>query len=51
MINGILFDLDGTLLDHRTAADTAIGAWVSERAPGHPGWARRPRWAGSGSGC
>ena len=36
MINGILFDLDGTLLDHRTAADTAIGAWVSERAPGHP---------------
>src|SRR5690606_22202681 len=36
VINGILFDLDGTLLDHRTAADTAIGAWVSERAPGHP---------------
>ncbi|MFI6706554.1 HAD family hydrolase [Nonomuraea sp. NPDC050478] len=36
MINGILFDLDGTLLDHRTAADTAIGAWVAERAPGHP---------------
>ncbi|MGI5271435.1 HAD family hydrolase [Nonomuraea sp. CA-218870] len=36
MIHGILFDLDGTLLDHRTAADTAIGAWVAERAPGHP---------------
>ncbi|MFG1947001.1 HAD family hydrolase [Nonomuraea sp. NPDC048826] len=36
MINGILFDLDGTLLDHRAAADAAIGAWVAERAPGHP---------------
>jgi putative hydrolase of the HAD superfamily len=47
MIKGILFDLDGTLLDHRAAADTGITAWVSARAPGS---ARRPgsgpRWRG-----
>ncbi|GGP06307.1 HAD family hydrolase [Nonomuraea glycinis] len=36
MIKGILFDLDGTLLDHRAAADAGITAWVSARAPGHP---------------
>ncbi|MER6578794.1 HAD family hydrolase [Nonomuraea sp. NPDC001023] len=35
-IKGILFDLDGTLLDHRGAADAAITAWASELAPGHP---------------
>ncbi|NUO99043.1 MAG: HAD family hydrolase, partial [Nonomuraea sp.] len=26
-IKGILFDLDGTLLDHRGAADAAITSW------------------------
>ncbi|MEU8245662.1 HAD family hydrolase [Nonomuraea sp. NPDC048916] len=36
MTRGILFDLDGTLLDHRAAANTAITAWMSGRAPGHP---------------
>lgn len=36
MIKGILFDLDGTLLDHRAAADGAITAWVAGRSPGHP---------------
>ncbi|WP_185845042.1 HAD family hydrolase [Nonomuraea sp. WAC 01424] len=35
-INGILFDLDGTLLDHRGAAPDALTAWVSALAPGHP---------------
>ncbi|MEU5867703.1 HAD family hydrolase [Nonomuraea sp. NPDC047529] len=35
-IKGILFDLDGTLLDHRGAADAAITAWASALAPGHP---------------
>ncbi|TDD53772.1 HAD family hydrolase [Nonomuraea terrae] len=35
-VKGILFDLDGTLLDHRGAADAAIVAWVEARAPGHP---------------
>ncbi|MFG2074850.1 HAD family hydrolase [Nonomuraea maritima] len=35
-LKGILFDLDGTLFDHRAAADAAIVAWVEERAPGHP---------------
>ncbi|WP_197093947.1 HAD family hydrolase [Nonomuraea sp. SBT364] len=35
-IKGVLFDLDGTLLDHRGAADAGITAWVRERAPGHP---------------
>ncbi|WP_336206559.1 HAD family hydrolase [Nonomuraea sp. LPB2021202275-12-8] len=36
MIRGILFDLDGTLLDHRAAADAGITDWVSGHAPGHP---------------
>ncbi|MEU0569185.1 HAD family hydrolase [Nonomuraea sp. NPDC005983] len=36
MIRGILFDLDGTLMDHRSAADAGITAWVSARSPGHP---------------
>ncbi|SDK64296.1 HAD family hydrolase [Nonomuraea jiangxiensis] len=36
MIKGILFDLDGTLLDHRGAADSAITAWLSAHHPGHP---------------
>ncbi|NUR84199.1 MAG: HAD family hydrolase [Nonomuraea sp.] len=35
-IKGILFDLDGTLLDHRGAADAAITSWASALAPGHP---------------
>ncbi|SPL97846.1 2-haloalkanoic acid dehalogenase [[Actinomadura] parvosata subsp. kistnae] len=35
-IKGILFDLDGTLFDHRGAADAAITAWVARRFPGHP---------------
>ncbi|MEV0384663.1 HAD family hydrolase [Nonomuraea sp. NPDC050643] len=46
-VKGILFDLDGTLLDHRAAAGTAIAAWLDERSPGHP---RLPEvatlWAG-----
>ncbi|MFI6291012.1 HAD family hydrolase [Nonomuraea sp. NPDC050790] len=33
MIKGILFDLDGTLMDHRAAADAGIAAWVAERCP------------------
>ncbi|SEL94925.1 HAD family hydrolase [Nonomuraea pusilla] len=43
MIRGVLFDLDGTLLDHRSAADAAITGWVSAYAPGH---ARLPEVAG-----
>ncbi|GAA3557477.1 HAD family hydrolase [Nonomuraea rosea] len=35
MIKGVLFDLDGTLLDHRGAADAAITAWMSAHSPGH----------------
>ncbi|MEQ4717062.1 HAD family hydrolase [Nonomuraea sp. B19D2] len=35
-IKGVLFDLDGTLFDHRGAADAAIVAWVSAHSPGHP---------------
>ncbi|MEV1002538.1 HAD family hydrolase [Nonomuraea sp. NPDC050202] len=35
-IKGILFDLDGTLFDHRAAADAGITAWVAGRFPGHP---------------
>lgn len=31
MIRAVGFDLDGTLLDHRAAAGTAIQAWVAER--------------------
>ncbi|KAB8195261.1 HAD-IA family hydrolase [Nonomuraea phyllanthi] len=34
-VKGVLFDLDGTLLDHRGAADAAIVAWVSAHCPGH----------------
>jgi len=26
---GVLFDLDGTLVDHRSAADTAVGKWAA----------------------
>ncbi|MFD9948907.1 HAD family hydrolase [Nonomuraea sp. NPDC059023] len=40
MIKGILFDLDGTLMDHRAAADAGIAAWIEDwiaaRAPGLP---------------
>ncbi|MBG0831797.1 HAD family hydrolase [Planomonospora sp. ID67723] len=36
MIRAILFDLDGTLMDHRGAADRAAVAWASGLAPGHP---------------
>ncbi|MFI7702481.1 HAD family hydrolase [Nonomuraea sp. NPDC049480] len=36
MIKGVLFDLDGTLLDHRGAADTAITTWLSAHCPDHP---------------
>lgn len=43
-IKGILFDLDGTLLDHRGAADAAITAWASARAPGHPRLAEVAAW-------
>ncbi|MGI5289687.1 HAD family hydrolase [Nonomuraea polychroma] len=47
MIKGVLFDLDGTLLDHRSAADAAITAWVSAHCPGHPRLADVPAlWAG-----
>ncbi|GAA2207718.1 HAD family hydrolase [Nonomuraea monospora] len=35
-IKAILFDLDGTLFDHRAAADAGITAWVAGRFPGHP---------------
>ncbi|MGW4962245.1 HAD family hydrolase [Nonomuraea sp. NPDC004186] len=35
-VKGVLFDLDGTLLDHRSAADAAITAWMTARFPGHP---------------
>ena len=42
MIRGILFDLDGTLLDHRSAAGAAITAWTSAHAPGHPRLAEVP---------
>ncbi|WP_052423345.1 HAD family hydrolase [Nonomuraea candida] len=35
-IKGILFDLDGTLFDHRRAADAGITAWLEDRWPGHP---------------
>ncbi|MEV0308696.1 HAD family hydrolase [Nonomuraea fuscirosea] len=35
-VKGILFDLDGTLLDHRGAADAAITAWLEDHSPGHP---------------
>ncbi|MGP3957696.1 HAD family hydrolase [Nonomuraea sp. 3N208] len=46
MIKGVLFDLDGTLLDHRGAADTAIAGWVSAHCPGHPRLADVPGlWA------
>ncbi|MEO3870927.1 HAD family hydrolase [Nonomuraea sp. B12E4] len=46
MIKGILFDLDGTLLDHRGAADSAIIAWLSAHHPGHPLLERAPAlWA------
>ncbi|TMR20794.1 HAD family hydrolase [Nonomuraea turkmeniaca] len=46
MIKGVLFDLDGTLLDHRGAADAAIAGWVSARCPGHPRLADVPGlWA------
>jgi putative hydrolase of the HAD superfamily len=45
-IKGILFDLDGTLLDHRGAADAAIIAWAAALAPGHPRLAQvAPLWA------
>ncbi|WP_327092807.1 HAD family hydrolase [Nonomuraea sp. NBC_01738] len=42
MIRAILFDLDGTLMDHRAAADAAITAWVAGRSPGHPRLAEAP---------
>ncbi|MFG1703182.1 HAD family hydrolase [Nonomuraea sp. M3C6] len=46
-VKGILFDLDGTLLDHRGAADTAITAWLSAHSPGHPRLAEAATlWAG-----
>ncbi|MET8868676.1 HAD family hydrolase [Nonomuraea sp. NPDC004580] len=35
-VKGVLFDLDGTLMDHRRAADAGITAWVAEHFPGHP---------------
>ncbi|MEV0620197.1 HAD family hydrolase [Nonomuraea sp. NPDC050404] len=35
-IKGVLFDLDGTLFDHRSAADAGIAAWFADRFPGHP---------------
>ncbi|MFB4291331.1 HAD family hydrolase [Nonomuraea sp. ATR24] len=42
-VRGVLFDLDGTLLDHRAAADAGITAWVAERAPGRPRLAEAAR--------
>ncbi len=46
MIKGVLFDLDGTLLDHRAAADAAIADWLAARFPGHPRGAEAPAlWA------
>ncbi|MGW0803917.1 HAD family hydrolase [Nonomuraea sp. NPDC002799] len=46
MIKGILFDLDGTLLDHRAASDAAITAWLSGHSPGHPRLSEVPAlWA------
>ncbi|MBB5081705.1 HAD family hydrolase [Nonomuraea endophytica] len=36
MIKGILFDLDGTLMDHRAAADAGIAAWIADHSPGLP---------------
>ncbi|MFG1699936.1 HAD family hydrolase [Nonomuraea sp. NPDC049309] len=45
-IKGVLFDLDGTLLDHRGAADAAIASWAAGRFPGHPRLAEVPAlWA------
>ncbi|MEW9551585.1 HAD family hydrolase [Nonomuraea sp. NPDC050783] len=47
MIKGVLFDLDGTLLDHRAAADSAITAWLAAHCPGHPRRGEAPAlWAG-----
>jgi len=47
VIKGILFDLDGTLLDHRGAADAAITGRPPARRPGHPGQAEAATlWAG-----
>ncbi|MGN9840265.1 HAD family hydrolase [Nonomuraea sp. H19] len=47
MIKGVLFDLDGTLLDHRSAADAAITAWASAHCPGHARLAEvAALWAG-----
>ncbi|MFC4060332.1 HAD family hydrolase [Planomonospora corallina] len=43
MIRAILFDLDGTLLDHRGAADRAAAAWARATAPGHPRLPEVPR--------
>ncbi|MBN6057726.1 HAD family hydrolase, partial [Nonomuraea sp. RK-328] len=42
VIRGVLLDLDGTLLDHRAAADAAVTDWVSRHAPGHPRLAEAP---------
>ncbi|UBU09545.1 HAD family hydrolase [Nonomuraea gerenzanensis] len=45
-IKAVLFDLDGTLFDHRAAADAGITAWVAGRFPGHPRLAEAPAiWA------
>ncbi|MEV6037359.1 HAD family hydrolase [Nonomuraea sp. NPDC052116] len=46
-VKGVLFDLDGTLFDHRGAADAAIIAWVTAHSPGHPRLDEVPAlWAG-----
>ncbi|MET7331941.1 HAD family hydrolase [Nonomuraea sp. NPDC005650] len=45
-VKGVLFDLDGTLLDHRSAADAAIAAWLAAYSPGHPRLGEAPAlWA------
>lgn len=36
MLPAVLFDLDGTLLDHKAAAQTAVVAWACEHADAHP---------------
>ncbi|MEO3853978.1 HAD family hydrolase [Acrocarpospora sp. B8E8] len=42
MIRAILFDLDETLFDHRTAVAAAVTSWTAELSPCHPLLAEGP---------